>query len=358
MGMETVIEHWDGRVCCSRYDAETGAFLTVAIHSRQLGPATGGTRAMAYPSRELAVGDATRLASSMTHKMAVAGLPMGGGKSVIALPRDRREIGEADWHRILVLHAETLATLNGSYWTGPDVGTSSADMDVLHGLSGGYAFGRSEAAGGPGSSAPETAHGVYVGIRESAREVGISDLAGRRVLVQGLGAVGMDVARRVAADGARLIASDIDPLRCEVARTELDAEIVAVDDVVSTACDVFVPCATGGVIDRRVASTLETRVVAGSANNVLADDAAADVLASRGIVLAPDFVINSGGGIHLVGREVLGWTADEVSLHVERIGRTLAEVFERARTERTSTDLAARRLADDVLARSTQSVAS
>lgn len=352
MSIEKVIGEWDGQLSCSRYDERTGALFTIAVHSLRLGPAAGGTRAMQYPSVAAAVEDATRLAGAMTLKMAIAGLPMGGGKSVIALPVPRHELTDGHWRCVLELHAENLRTLAGSYWTGPDVGTASVDMDVLH-AAGGYAFGRSEQAGGPGSSAPETAHGVNVAIHASIREAGFDDLRGRRVLIQGLGAVGYDVAERVAAEGAHVLATDVDAARCERARVELDAEIIATAEVLSTSSDVFVPCATGSVIDDAVADALPTRVIAGAANNLLVHESAAESLARRGIVLAPDFVANGGGAIHLVGREVLDWTADEVDAHVDRIGATLEQVFELARSERVSTERAARRLAADRIAAST-----
>ena len=348
MSIEKVISEWDGQLSCSRFDAETGAFFTIAVHSRRLGPAAGGTRAMQYAGLDAAVEDASRLAGAMTLKMAIAGLPMGGGKSVIALATPRDEVTADQWRRILEIHAENLQALGGNYWTGPDVGTTSADMDVLH-EEGGYAFGRSAQAGGPGSSAPETAHGVHVAIHAAAREAGFDDLRGRRVLVQGLGAVGYDVAARVAAEGAHVIATDVHAARCERARAELDAEIIDTFDVLSTASDVFVPCATGNLIDDALAEVLPTLVVAGAANNLLVHESAADTLARRGIVLAPDFVANGGGAIHLVGREVLGWTADEVASHVDGIGTTLQQVFAQARSERVSTERAARNLAQDRL---------
>lgn len=348
MTIEKVLGEWDGRLSCSRYDESTGAFFTIAVHSLKHPSAAGGTRAMQYTGYDAAVEDSTRLASAMTLKMAIARLPMGGGKSVIALPAPRHEIPDDQWHRILEVHAENIATLGGSYWTGPDVGTASADMDVLHAASG-FAFGRSEAAGGPGSSAPETAHGVHVAIHAASREAGIDNLAGARVLVQGLGAVGYAVAALVAAEGAHVIAADVEADRCELARTELDAEIIGVDEVLTTPCDVLVPCATGGLIDDDNAATIPTRVVAGAANNLLVHESAAATLSSRGIVLAPDFVANGGGAIHLVGREVLGWDAGEVSAHVEGIGDTLHEIFDLARAEKMSTEHAARQLATERL---------
>ncbi|KAA1418419.1 Glu/Leu/Phe/Val dehydrogenase [Mumia zhuanghuii] len=349
MSIEDVITGWDGSLVATRYDRETGAFFVVAIHSRERGPAAGGTRVKQYDSYADAVTDATRLAGAMTLKMAAADLPMGGGKAVIALPAPRRELADDHWRRILELHAENLKTLGGSYWTGPDLGTSSADMDVVCGF-GAPAFGRSEAAGGSGSSAPATALGVHVAIVASAAEVGIDDLAGCRIAVQGLGAVGMEVVELARKDGAHLIVTDIDPVLCERAAA-LGAEVVPPDAILGVESDVFSPCAVGGVIDVDVARTIRTRAVVGSANNVLTDTAAGDELARRGIVLAPDFVASGGGAIHLIGREVLGWTAEEVATHVEGIADTLREVFVRSRVGGISHDHAARDLADERLGR-------
>ena len=345
--IEELVTGWDGVLCSTRYDQETGAFFVVAIHSLQRGPAAGGTRAMHYESYADAVADAMRLASSMTLKMAAADLPMGGGKSVIALPAARHDIDDATWRRILEIHAENLTTLNGSYWTGPDVGTTAEDMDVLHAASG-LAFGRSEGAGGPGSSAPSTAQGVHVALLRAAAEAGLDDLAGRRVVIQGLGAVGMDVLRLTRKDGAELIASDIEDEKCERAR-ELGATIVPPEDVLGLESDVFVPCAMGGLIDLDVARSIRTSVVAGAANNILTDPAVGDELARRGIVYAPDFIANAGGAIHLVGREVLGWSAQEVAAHIEGIGATLGEVFEQARSTGSSAEHAAHVLAESRL---------
>lgn len=345
--IEELVTDWDGILCSTRYDRETSAFFVIAVHSRRRGPAAGGTRAMHYESYGDAVADAMRLATTMTLKMAAADLPMGGGKAVIALPAARQDIGDATWRRILEIHAENLTTLNGSYWTGPDVGTTPEDMDALHALSG-LAFGRSEAAGGPGSSAPPTAQGVHVALVRAAAEAGIDDLTGRRIVIQGLGAVGMDVLRLTRKDGAELIAADVDQEKCEQAR-ELGATIVPPDDVLGLESDIFVPCAIGGVIDFDVARTLRTSVVAGSANNILTDPAVGDELARRGIVYAPDFVANAGGAIHLIGREVLGWSAQEVAAHIEGISGTLGEVFEQARSTGSSAEHAAHVLAESRL---------
>jgi leucine dehydrogenase len=338
---------WSGELTCVRHDPATGAFLIIAIDSTRRGPASGGTRAMTYTHVGAAVADARRLAGAMTLKMAAADLPMGGGKSVLALPRPRHELSTATWARILDLHAANLELLNGSYTTGPDVGTSSADMDVL-GRSTRHVFGRSVAAGGAGSSADATARGVHAAIRAALAETGQASLAGRTVLVQGLGAVGARLCELLAAAGARLLVTDVDPRRCATAVAR-GARTVRPEEVTRTVCDVLAPCATGGLIDATTARTLPVAVVAGAANNVLADAEAAQVLAERGIVYAPDFVANSGGAIHLVGREVLGWTPDRVSARTEGIEDTLRTIFADARargvtTERAAVDLAQARL--------------
>lgn len=345
--IEDLVTAWDGVLCSTRYDRETGAFFVIAVHSRQRGPAAGGTRAMHYETYADAVADAMRLASSMTLKMAAADLPMGGGKSVIALPAPRHDIDEATWQRILSIHAEDLSILNGSYWTGPDVGTTAEDMDALHAASG-LAFGRSERAGGPGSSAPSTAQGVHVALVRAAAEAGMADLTGRRVVIQGLGAVGMDVLRLTRKDGAELVASDIDEEKCAHAH-ELGATIVPPEDVLDLESDIFVPCAMGGLIDLDVARRIRTSVIAGAANNILTEPEVGDELARRGIVYAPDFIANSGGAIHLVGREVLGWSAEEVAAHIEGIGATLSEVFDQARASGSSAEHAAHVLAESRL---------
>lgn len=346
--IEEVVTTWDGSLLSTRYDAETESFFAIAIHSRKRGPACGGTRAKHYESYAAAVADATRLASSMTLKMAAAGLPMGGGKSVIALPAPRNEIGEDHWRRILEVQAENLQTLNGSYWTGPDVGTSATDMDLLFDRSG-FAFGRTEAAGGPGSSAPSTAEGVYVAMQATAAEKGMESLAGRRIAIQGLGAVGMDVAKFALADGASVTATDIDPGLCRIA-AEMGATIVEPSQILDVESDVFSPCAMGEVVDEEIAAAIRTSVIAGGANNVLTSAAAGEELARRDILLAPDFIANSGGGMHLIGREVLGWSPEEVSDHVRGIGTTLREVFDRSRVNGVAPDRAARDMVETRLA--------
>jgi leucine dehydrogenase len=341
-------DDWEGEYLVVRREPLSGAVLTVAVHSTVRGPAAGGTRAMSYPSFEEAAGDAMRLSRAMTYKMAMADLPMGGGKSVIMLPHGRAATSEREWAAILALHAKTLETLNGAYWTGPDVNTSSADMDALRETTR-FAFGASPAMGGSGSSAHDTARGVFAGISATLGSIGLGrSVAGRRILVQGVGAVGHDLALLCLEAGAEVLASDLDRARL-APLADAGAQPVAAADVPFVSCDVYSPCAVGGTVTAEVAEKLDCRAVAGAANNPLATDAAADVLAERGIAYAPDYVINAGGAIHLIGKEVLGWSDDEVSSHIEGIGDTLEEVFARAAAAGTSTESTARRLARERL---------
>jgi leucine dehydrogenase len=299
---------------------------------------------MSYPSFEDAAGDAARLSRAMTLKMVMAGLPMGGGKSVLSLPVSKASLPEEDWRRILTLHASTLNTLNGAYWTGPDVNTSSGDMDELRRTTR-FAFGASPACGGSGSSAPDTALGVHVGIKATLEAAGLGrDLDGRTILVQGAGAVGRRLVELCLGEGARVLVADVDPAHLEgLAAT--GAEVVAPDEVPMSACDVYSPCAVGGTLTVDVAEQLSCRAVAGAANNPLADGAVADVLTRRGILYAPDFVINAGGAIHLIGHEILGWSNDVVSAHIAQIGDTLLAIYDRSAADGASPDATAQKLA-------------
>ncbi|MFD8249602.1 Glu/Leu/Phe/Val dehydrogenase dimerization domain-containing protein [Nocardia sp. NPDC059691] len=334
---------WQGELTATRHDPQTGASFVIRISSTSLGPAAGGTRAAQYASFADALADAGKLADAMTLKMAVSNLPMGGGKSVIALPAPRKDIDQATWNRILTLHAENIDKLKGNYWTGPDVNTNSADMDTLSETTK-FVFGRSPERGGAGSSAFNTSLGVLAAMKATAAYRGLGTLDGLRVLIQGLGAVGSGVARLAADAGARLLVSDTDPARMAWAQ-QRGYTVVGVDEILRTPCDIFAPCAMGAVIGTDVAAELPASAVVGAANNILADDHAGAILRERGILYAPDFVANAGGAFHLVGREVLGWDRETVEEHTRGIGDILTEVYTLAESSRITTDLAARAVA-------------
>jgi leucine dehydrogenase len=243
-----------------------------------------------------------------------------------------------------------IASLQGTFWTGPDMNTSSSDMDII-GERCSYVFSRSEERGGSGDPGPFTARGVYHGIRASARRVfGSPDLEGRSVLVQGVGSVGAPLAQLLAADGAAVLVTDVDGDRARALAAELDASVVAAEDAIAAECDVYAPCAMGATIRADTIPRLRTRIVAGSANNQLAENADAERLRGAGILYAPDYVINAGGVLYGFGREGLGWTADQIEDALAEIGSTLTRIYERADADGITTleaadELAAARLA-------------
>lgn len=345
--MEDVLREWGGEFALTAYDEPSGAYMFIAVHSTVLGPAAGGTRMKTYASADEGLLDACRLAEAMTLKMAVAGLPMGGGKSVLAVPGD---LDPQTRRNLLLRHARNVHALGGTYRTGPDMNTNSADMDTLNEVTP-FAFGRSVDNGGSGSSAPDTAVGVFHGIVASVAHVyGDPDLTGKRVLVQGAGAVGAPLAEMLVKAGAHVIVSDVTLDRVEALYDTLGVEVVAPASVIETDCDVFAPCATGGVLDPDTIPRLRCRIVAGAANNPLSEREDSDLLRAAGILYAPDFVINGGGAIHLIGYEALGWTQEQVERGLAGIGDTLTEIYRTADAAGISTEAAAERLAQARLA--------
>jgi glutamate dehydrogenase/leucine dehydrogenase len=323
--------------------------MFVCVHSTALGPAAGGTRMKTYAHPRDALADGLRLSSSMTRKNAVAGLPLGGGKAVLSVP----EIPNDEARRSLLLrYADVVESLHGTYWTACDMNTSPADMDVL-GERCSSVFGKTEAHNGSGTSAPATADGVFVGIRASAKHAfGTDDLSGRTVLVQGVGAVGSILARLVTDAGARVIVTDVDEIRAKELAVEVDGDVVAPDDAIATECDVLSPNATGGVLSSESIPRLRCRIVAGAANNQLAEPKDAERFAERDILYAPDYVVNAGGIIHLASLEMLGETVEERDARIATIGETVTEVVQIADVEHISTEQAADRIVQQRLAES------
>jgi len=343
---DELLDTWDGETAVIRRDRESGAWIFICIHSTRRGPAGGGTRMKVYDTRSEAFHDALRLSAAMTRKLSIAGLPFGGGKAVIAVP----EIPSGDERRALFLrYADLIESLGGTYRTSSDMNTGEADMDVI-GERTGYVFGRSVAAGGSGSPAPPTAVGVCHGIRASLRHVsGSDDLTGRIVVVQGAGGVGSPLADLLASAGASVIVTDLDPDRAAAVAGRVGGTVLPPDRLHDVDCEVYAPCAVGGTLSVETVPQLRCRIVAGSANNQLAEPEAADLLNARDILYAPDYVINGGGAISLVGVEQLGWTGAEVDEALSGIGDTLRQIYERADAAGTSTSAAADVLADERL---------
>jgi leucine dehydrogenase len=339
---EDLIRSWDGEEVVIGFDQPSGTWMFVCVHSTRRGPASGGTRMKAYPDPAAGLEDAMRLAGGMTLKNAALGLELGGAKAVLAVPT----IPEGEERRRLLLrYAELAATLGENFQTGPDMNTTPSDMDVVGERHRGV-FCRSPERGGSGDPGPYTARGVFHGIRASVRHTfGSSDLAGRSVLVQGVGAVGARLAEELAAAGARVVVSDVDSERAHALAERIGAEVVSAEDAVATECDVYAPCAVGGTLNAETIPRLRCRVVAGSANNQLLEPADAERLQQAGILYAPDYVINAGGVIYAWGTESLGWDADTVEARLAGIGDALTEIYARADAEGTTTDAAAERLA-------------
>jgi leucine dehydrogenase len=339
---EELLARWDGEQAVIRYDAASEAWILVCVHSTVLGPAAGGTRLNVYPTPGDGLFDAMRLSAGMTSKMAVAGIELGGGKAVLAVP----EIPTGDARRrLLHAYAEVVDALRGTYLTGEDVNTTPADMDVIAERTR-FVFGRSEQNGGSGNPGPYTALGVYHGLRASLAHVfGSDELAGRTVVVQGAGSVGSALAARLGQDGAAVLIADVDRGRADRAAAAAGGTTISPDAVATTECDVYAPCALGATLSAETIPRLRCRIVAGSANNQLAEPADADLLREAEIVYAPDYVVNAGGALAVVALEVQGGTEAEARDAVARIGPTLAEILARADRDGISTAAAADELA-------------
>jgi leucine dehydrogenase len=339
---EELLRRWDGEHVVTRFDRESDAWMFVCIHSTRLGPAGGGTRLKTYAGPEQALEDGLRLAAGMTRKLAVLGLPLGGGKAVLAVP----SVPNGSARQLLLeRYAELVDSLGGSFVTGPDVNTGSADMDVI-GTRTQYVFCRSEGNGGSGDPSIHTALGVFHGLRASVGHAfGSDDLTGRRVLVQGVGSVGAKLAALLAGAGADVLVSDVDDERAQAT----GHETVQPNAVIEAECDVYAPCALGATLSADTIPRLRCRVVAGAANNQLATAADGARLRERGILYAPDFVINGGGALHGIGLEHLGWDTDHLEREVAAIGDTLTRIYAEADAEGITTDAAAERLAADRL---------
>jgi leucine dehydrogenase len=342
--IESLLREWSGETAIVRHDRLTGAWILIAIHSTRLGPAGGGTRIKSYPDLQAALQDALRLAEGMTYKFAGPGMPYGGGKAVIALPGDFDPQARP---ALLRRYGALVHQLGGLFFTGPDVGTSSADMDIIAETGAPYIFGRSPAGGGAGSSGPATALGVFTGIQVACEHLfGEPSLEVRRVLVQGTGSVGGSLIEYLRAAGAQVLFSEVDEGAIHRFRDELGLQFVPPEAVYTIECDVFAPCALGGVLNASTIPQLKCRAVAGGANNQLADAKDAERLQARNILYAPDYVVNVGGAMFLLGVETQGWTQERVEQEVvESVRRALREVFELAATEGIPTDAAARQIA-------------
>jgi leucine dehydrogenase len=317
----------------------------VAVHSLVRGPALGGCRMWRYDDSRAALRDVLRLSRAMTYKSAVAGLPLGGGKGVIVLPLDAPVPRGQARRDVLMDFGDTVEALGGDYITAEDVGTSSKDMEIIAGRTS-HVTGLSRRRGGSGDPSPYTALGVLAAISASCERVfGSSSLRGRTVCVSGLGHVGMRVAQGLLKAGAKVLATDIDRSTREPVRAA-GARWIAPDGAASQPADVFAPCALGGILTDETVSALQAPIVAGAANNQLAEDAVAEILDDRGVLWAPDFVANAGGIINIaVELEREGYDPARARTRVRGIADTLRRIYDDAQTARTTPLAAAMALA-------------
>lgn len=333
---DMMAEHGHEQVVFS-HEPTSGFRGIIAIHDTTLGPALGGTRFWNYASDDEALLDVLRLSRGMTYKAAVAGLNLGGGKAVIIGDNrtKRREM-------IFRAHGRFVDSLKGRYITAEDVGTSVEDMDYVE-METEFVAG---VAAGSGDPSPVTAYGTYRGIKACALEkYGDDSLEGKTVAVQGVGHVGYYLCGYLASEGAKLIVTDIDAERVQKVVDEFRAEAVESNDIYGVKADIFAPCALGAVINDETLKQFRFDIVAGAANNQLAEERHGDEVEEKGILYAPDYVINAGGLINVYG-ELNGWSADRANRKAGEIHDTLLALFELAKEQGITTHLAADRFAE------------
>ena len=346
--MEKLLQKWPGEEVIIRYDNGADAWIIIAIHSTVLGPGAGGTRMKPYVDLKAALVDAMRLSESMTLKYAVAGFPRGGAKAVIAAPDS---LTSADRQALLRRYGSLIKQLGGLFYTGPDVGTSPLDMNAIADTGAPFIFCRTPECGGAGDSGPATALGVFSAIQAVCGKLfGDETLAGRSVLVQGVGSVGGRLVDLLIDAQARVLFSDVDMAAVRRFRDELQLVYVEPEAVYDCECDIFAPCGYGGILNQTTISRLNCKAVAGGANNQLAEPADAERLQQRGILYAPDYAVNIGGAMAIIGMEALGWSMLDANAKVMQVKDTLYRIFDIAAKNQETTDAAARRIAAKRLA--------
>ncbi len=343
----SLIEAWDGNGVVVRFDRPTGAWIFIALHDSTLGAPAGGTRTKIYPALADGLRDALRLAEGMTYKWAGLGVAQGGGKAVLALARPLdAEAKEA----LLRRYGALVESLDGAFVTGADLGTGPEEMAMVAGATR-FVLGIDYDTMTSTDPGPYTAYGVFCGLKAGlAQAFGSEQLEGRTVLIQGVGGVGAPLARLLAAAGASLLLSDIDPLRVEILAGEIGGRPVAAERVYDTPCDVYAPCAVGATLNPQTIRRLACRVVAGSANNQLLDAGDAERLHRRGILYVPDYVINAGGAMAFSLMRDGDWNRDSLMRRVDGVGHAVAEILREAAGDSVSPLAAAQTRVGRILA--------
>lgn len=323
------------------HDKTSGLKAIIAIHDSTLGPALGGTRMWNYENEEDAILDVLRLSRGMTYKAAAAGLNLGGGKAVI-IGDAKKDKSEELWRAF----GRFVQSLNGRYITAEDVGTSVQDMDFVN-LETDHVTGVSASAGSSGDPSPKTAFGVFRGMLATANEVwGSDDITGKVVAVQGLGHVGYYLCKQLHEAGAKLVVTDIHQDVIDRVVQEFGAEVVAPDAIYDVQCDIFAPCALGAVVNDNTINRLKCKAIAGATNNVLAEDRHGDALHEKGILYAPDYVINAGGLMN-VADELKGYNEERAIETVKTIYDNIAKVYAIAKRDNIPSYKAADRMAEE-----------
>lgn len=326
-------------------DSQTGLKAIIAVHNSNLGPALGGCRMWPYADSAEALNDVLRLSQGMTYKAAMAGLKQGGGKAVI-LGDPRTQKSDA----LMQSMGKFVDSLGGKYITAEDSGIAVSDIHEMAkhtryvgGVNAKYRHDGGEADGNP---APATAYGVFVGLKASVKHALGCDLKGVRVAIQGLGHVGYRLAEQLHREGAELFVTDIYPDNLTKAQEALNATVVSPEEIFDLEVDVFAPCALGAIINANTLPRIKAKVIAGAANNQLSEEALGTELVQRGILYAPDYVIN-GGGIIDIYHQQMDSNADALRAHIEQIGETLEQIYIRAQQSNEATNTVANRIAQE-----------
>ncbi|ETN97005.1 Leu/Phe/Val dehydrogenase [Zhouia amylolytica] len=325
-------------------DKDTGLKAIIGIHNTVLGPALGGTRMWKYNNEWEALNDVLRLSRGMTFKSAISGLNLGGGKAVI--------IGDAKTEKtpeLMQKFGAYVHSLGGKYITAEDVGMETSDMDLVHDVTP-YVTGISESRGGAGNPSPITAYGVYMGMKAAAKfQFGSDVLSGKKVLVQGIGHVGETLVSYLTKEDARVVIADINEERLNEVSSKYGAEIYRGKDLYSEEADIYAPCALGATVNNETIGKLKAKVIAGAANNQLADENIhGALLKEKGIAYAPDFLINAGGIINVYA-EIENYGKQEIINKTENIYNTTLEIFSKAELEGITTHQAALKTAQSLI---------
>ena len=323
-------------------DPHTGLNAIIAIHNTTLGPSLGGTRLWNYNNHEDALIDALRLSRGMTYKSAISGLNLGGGKAVLIGDAAKLK-SEAYWRR----YGKFVNSLNGKYITAEDVNTSSADMEYI-GMETKFVTGKPDYMGGSGDPSPLTAYGVYMGMKAAAKKAWGSDvLSGKKVLVQGAGNVGQYLMGHLVEEGAKVMVCDINEAKIKQAKDKYPAiEVISNEHIFDREFDIYAPCALGATVNAESISKMKCPVIAGAANNQLADENVhGPMLVEKGIIYVPDFLINAGGIIN-ISIELDGYNRERALNTVGKIYNRTLEIFALAEKENVHTQLAAMRIAE------------